>query len=110
MKEAAAANSWLMSEQTLDKQVVQQLDFTKNLQERRHLFLEVCKSSSLFLKTRAGWGQLMCTCFASLLLLDSAAGLLLSWVFTNFAIVGMHVCALHRPSLDALFCCLPWVP
>lgn len=42
-KQAAAAKerNWLMSQQTLDKSVVQRLDFTKNLRAQRHLFLEV---------------------------------------------------------------------
>ena len=43
-REAAAATkkNWLLSEQTLDKQVVQGMDFTRNLESRQHLFLEVC--------------------------------------------------------------------
>jgi len=43
-KEAAGATkkNWLLSEQTLDKQVVQGMDFTRNLALRQHLFLEVC--------------------------------------------------------------------
>ncbi|KAL0037517.1 hypothetical protein WJX77_000810 [Trebouxia sp. C0004] len=42
-REAAAATkkNWLLSEQTLDKQVVQGMDFTRNLKLRQHLFLEV---------------------------------------------------------------------
>ncbi|DBB02473.1 hypothetical protein WJX82_005804 [Trebouxia sp. C0006] len=42
-KEAAGATkkNWLLSEQTLDKQVVQGMDFTRNLALRQHLFLEV---------------------------------------------------------------------
>ena len=54
LKEAAAAKKWLMSEQTLDKRVVQQLDFTKSLRAQRHLFLEVRKLSVLFVRTPAG--------------------------------------------------------
>lgn len=38
---AAKERNWLMSEQTLDKRVVQRLDFTKNLRAQKHLFLEV---------------------------------------------------------------------
>ncbi len=43
-REAAGATkkNWLLSEQTLDKQVVQGMDFTRNLALRQHLFLEVC--------------------------------------------------------------------
>lgn len=43
VQEAAAVKErkWLMSEQTLDKRVVQRLDFTRNLQSKKHLFLEV---------------------------------------------------------------------
>ena len=55
LEKAAAAKSWLMSEQTLDKRVVQRLDFTKNLKEQRHLFLEVRILPLLFLRARAGW-------------------------------------------------------
>jgi len=41
-KEAAATKkNWLLSEQTLNKQVVQGMDFTRNLEAQRHLFLEV---------------------------------------------------------------------
>jgi len=43
-REAAGATkkNWLLSEQTLNKQVVQGMDFTRNLALRQHLFLEVC--------------------------------------------------------------------
>jgi len=42
-REAAGATkrNWLLSEQTLNKQVVQGMDFTRNLALRQHLFLEV---------------------------------------------------------------------
>ena len=33
--------NWLLSEQTLNKGVVQGMDFTRNLEAQRHLFLEV---------------------------------------------------------------------
>ena len=39
---AGAKKNWLLSEQTLNKQVVQGMDFTRNLEAHRHLFLEVC--------------------------------------------------------------------
>ncbi|KAL0028754.1 hypothetical protein WJX79_005068 [Trebouxia sp. C0005] len=38
---AATKKNWLLSEHTLDKQVVQGMDFTRNLESRQHLFLEV---------------------------------------------------------------------
>lgn len=51
-KQAAAAKekNWLMSERTLDKRVVQRLDFTKNLQAEKHLFLEVHNLFSLLMQ------------------------------------------------------------
>ena len=38
--------NWLLSEQTLNKEVVQGMDFTRNLETQRHLFLEVLLHAS----------------------------------------------------------------
>ena len=39
---AGKERNWLMSEQTLNQQLVQRLEFAKDLQAERHLFHEVC--------------------------------------------------------------------